>query len=141
MEPKVNYTLVGLFVVLFTAALVGVVLWLGNGEYRTSYDRYYAYMQESVSGLSVNSPVKYRGVEVGRVKEIVLNPDNPEEVRLTMDIARGTPVKADTLAVLDTQGLTGLAIVNLTGGSRESPPLEAKPDQIYPVIKSGPSLL
>lgn len=141
MEPKVNYTLVGLFVVLFTAALVGVVLWLGKGEYRASYDRYYAYMQESVSGLSVNSPVKYRGVEVGRVKEIVLNPDNPEEVRLTMDIARGTPVKADTLAVLDTQGLTGLAIVNLAGGSRESPPLEAKPDQIYPVIKSGPSLL
>ncbi|TAJ34975.1 MAG: MCE family protein [Nitrospirae bacterium] len=141
MEPKVNYTLVGLFVVLFTAALVGVILWLGKGEYRTSYDHYYAYMQESVSGLSVNSPVKYRGVEVGRVKEIVLNPDNPEEVRLTMDIARGTPVKADTLAVLDTQGLTGLAIVNLTGGSRESPPLEAKPDQVYPVIKSGPSLL
>ncbi len=141
MEPKVNYTLVGLFVVLFTAGLVAGTLWLGKGEYRTSYDRYYAYMQESVSGLSVNSPVKYRGVEVGRVKEIILNPDNPEEVRLTMDIARGTPVKEDTLAVLDTQGLTGLAIVNLAGGSRESPPLEVKPDQVYPVIKSGPSLL
>src|SRR5574341_1438561 len=116
MEPKVNYTLVGLFVVLFTAGLVSVVLWLGKGEYRMAYDRYYAYMTESVSGLSVNSPVKYRGVEVGRVKEIILNPDNPEEVRLTLDIARGTPVKEDTLAALDIQGLTGLAIVNLAGG-------------------------
>ncbi|TAJ07960.1 MAG: MCE family protein [Nitrospirae bacterium] len=141
MEPKVNYTLVGAFVLILTAALAGAVLWLGEGDYRKVYDRYYAYLGESVSGLSVNSPVKYRGVEVGRVKEIILSPDNPEEVRLTFDIARGTPVKEDTLAVLDTQGLTGLAIVNLTGGSKASPPLEAKPGYEYPVIKSGPSLL
>lgn len=141
MEPKVNFTLVGLFVLVLIAFLGGVVLWLGEGDYRKVYDRYYAFLDESVSGLSVNSPVKYRGVEVGRVKEIALNPDNPEEVRLTLDIARGTPLKDDTLAVLDSQGLTGLAIVNLTGGSRSSPLLAAKPDQEYPVIKSGPSLL
>lgn len=141
MEPRVNFTLVGLFVLVLVAALGGAALWLGEGDYRKVYDRYYAYMGESVSGLSVNSPVKYRGVEVGLVKEIALNPDNPEEVRLTLDIARGTPLKEDTLAVLDSQGLTGLAIVNLTGGSRNSPPLAAKPDQEYPVIQSGPSLL
>lgn len=141
MEPKVNYAIVGLFVVLLASALAGVALWLGKGEYRKTYDRYYAYMTESVSGMSVNSPVKYRGVDVGRVKEILLNPENPEEVRLTMDILRGTPVKEDTLAVLDTQGLTGLAFVNLAGGGRESPTLIAKEGQEYPVIKTGPSLL
>ena len=141
MEPRVNFTLVGLFVLVLIAVLGGVVLWLGEGDYRKVYDRYYAFLDESVSGLSVNSPVKYRGVEVGRVKEIALNPDNPEQVRLTLDIARGTPLKEDTLAVLDSQGLTGLAIVNLTGGSRGSPPLAAKPDHEYPEIKSGPSLL
>lgn len=141
MEPKVNFTLVGFFVLVLVAVLGGVVIWLGEGDYRKVYDRYYAFLDESVSGLSVNSPVKYRGVEVGRVKEIALNPDNPEQVRLTLDIARGTPLKEDTLAVLDSQGLTGLAIVNLTGGSRSSPPLAVKPDEEYPVIKSGPSLL
>jgi phospholipid/cholesterol/gamma-HCH transport system substrate-binding protein len=141
MEPKVNYTLIGLFVVLFTAALAVVVLWLGKGDYRKTYDRYYAYMTESVAGMSVNSPVKYRGVDVGRVKEIELNPDNPEQVRLTLDILRGTPVKEDTVAILDSHGLTGLAFVNLAGGSRDSPTLTAKGDQVYPVIKSGPSLL
>lgn len=141
MEPKVNYTVVGLFVVLLGAILLGIVLWLSKGDYRGTYDRYYAYMRESVSGLSVNSPVKYRGVEVGRVKEIVLSPENPEEVRLTLDIARGTPVMEDTLAVLDIQGLTGLAIVNLAGGSRTSSSLTAKAGEPYPVIKSGPSLL
>ncbi len=140
MEPKVNYMVAGLFVVLMGVASLAGVLWLSKSDYGKAYDRYYTYMRESVSGLSVNASVKYRGVEVGRVKEIVLNPDNPEEVRLTLDLVRGTPIKEDTLAVLDVQGLTGLAIVNLKGGSRESPPLVARAGEKHPVMKAGPSL-
>ena len=140
MEPKVNYVLVGGFVALFGAMVIGVILWLGKTDYRGSYDRYLAYMSESVAGLSVDSTVKYRGVDVGRVKDIKLNPETPEEVVLTLDILHGTPIKTDTIAVLETQGLTGLATLNLTGGSREAPPLEAQPGQEYPVIKTGPSL-
>jgi phospholipid/cholesterol/gamma-HCH transport system substrate-binding protein len=140
MEPKVNYLLVGLFVVVLGATSLLVVLWLSKGDYRGVYDRYYTYMRESVSGLSVDSSVRYRGVEVGRVKEIILDPDNPEEVRLGLDIVRGTPIKEDTMAVLETQGLTGITTVNLTGGSRDSPPLTVKANQKYPVIKSAPSL-
>jgi phospholipid/cholesterol/gamma-HCH transport system substrate-binding protein len=139
MEPKVNYTLVGLFVSLLGAASIAAVLWLSRTEYRGVYDRYYVYMTESVSGLSADASVKYRGVDVGRVKEIILNPKNPEEVRLALDLVRGTPVKEDTVAVLETQGLTGLTTVNLTGGSRDSPPLTAKPGEDYPVIKTRPS--
>ena len=104
--------------------------------FRDAYDRYYAFMRESVAGLSVNSTVKYRGVDVGRVKEIALSPENPEEVRLVLDIDRGTPIKTDTIAVLETQGLTGLATLNLTGGSRDAPPLQATEGQEYPVIKT-----
>ena len=141
MEPKVNFVVVGLFVVLLGVVLVGVVLWLGKGYDRAVYDRYYAYMEESVAGLRTDAAVKYRGVEVGRVKEIALNPDNPEQVRLTFEIIRGTPIKEDTVAILDLQGLTGLAIVDLRGGSRDSPPLESKPGEVYPVIQTGPSLL
>ena len=139
MEPKVNYTLVGLFVSLLGAASIGAVLWLSRTDYRGVYDRYYVYMTESVSGLSADASVKYRGVDVGRVKEIILNPKNPEEVRLALDLVRGTPVKEDTVAVLETQGLTGLTTVNLMGGSRDSPPLTAKPGEDYPVIKTRPS--
>ena len=139
MEPKVSYTLVGLFVVLLGAASLAVVLWLSRADYRGVYDRYYTYMTESVSGLSADASVKYRGVDVGRVKEIILDPANPEEVRLTLELVRGTPVKEDTIAVLETQGLTGLTTVNLTGGTRDSPPLTAKPGEKYPAIKSGPS--
>ncbi len=140
MDNKVNYVIVGAFVAVLGAAVLLVVLWLGKSDYRGVYDRYYAYMRESVAGLSVNSTVKYRGVEVGRVKDIQLNPENPEEVRLTLDILRATPIKTDTVAVLETQGLTGLATVNLNGGSREAPALEIVPGQEYPVIKTGPSL-
>jgi phospholipid/cholesterol/gamma-HCH transport system substrate-binding protein len=140
MEPKVNYILVGSFVVFLGAAVLMGILWLGKTDYRGSYDRYEAYMKESVAGLSVDSTVKYRGVDVGRIKTIALNPNNPEEVLLTMDIVRGTPVKTDTMAVLETQGLTGLATLNLTGGSRDAPALQAREGQAYPVIKTGPSL-
>ncbi|RMH32759.1 MAG: MCE family protein [Nitrospirae bacterium] len=141
MEPRINYTIVGAFVIVLGVVLVGIVLWLGKGYDRQVYDRYYAFMGESVSGLNVNAPVKYRGVEVGRVAEIVLDPDNPERVRLTLDIVRGTPIKEDTVAVLNVQVLTGLAIVDLTGGSRDAKPLTARPGEPYPVIKTKPSLL
>ena len=140
METKVNYILVGSFVAFLGAAVLVGILWLGKTDYRGTYDRYEAHMKESVAGLSVDSTVKYRGVDVGRVKAIALNPNNPEEVLLTMDIVRGTPIKSDTIAVLETQGLTGLATINLTGGSRDAPSLQAQDGQAYPVIKTGPSL-
>jgi phospholipid/cholesterol/gamma-HCH transport system substrate-binding protein len=89
--------------------------------------------------LSADSSVKYNGVDVGRVKEITLNPDNPEQVRVALDFLRGTPVKEDTVAVLETQGLTGITTVNLRGGSRLSPLLKAKSGEHAPVIKSHPS--
>jgi phospholipid/cholesterol/gamma-HCH transport system substrate-binding protein len=140
MEPKVNYVLVGSFVALLGAGILAGILWLGKSDYRGSYDRYMAYMKESVAGLSIDSTVKYRGVDVGRVKDIALSPEDPEEVLLTLHIIRGTPIKTDTIAVLETQGLTGLATINLTGGSREAPSLQALEGEPYPVIKTGPSL-
>ncbi len=140
MEPKVNYIVVGAFVLLLGLTVLGAIFWLGKTDYRGIYDRYYVYTRESVAGLSVDSTVKYRGVDVGRVKAVVLNPENPEEVRVTLDIVAGTPVKTDTQAVLVTQGLTGLVTLNLTGGTREAPPLSPEAGQAYPVIKSVPSL-
>lgn len=142
MEEKVKFMVVGLFVLVLGASLIGGVLWFSSGKsYRQSYDTYQVYMTESVSGLNLNSTVHYRGVEVGRVEKITLAPGNVEEVQLTLSIERGTPVKVDTVAVLQIQGLTGLAFVELTGGSRDALALEAGPDQEYPVIKAGPSLL
>ena len=142
MEAKVNFVVIGAFVLLLGAALAGGVLWFSSGKYnRKSYDTYETYMTDSVSGLNLNAPVRYRGVEVGRVRRIALAPGNVEQVQLTLDIEHGSPVKEDTVAVLQTQGLTGIAFLELTGGGRTSPPLRARPGEEHPVIKSGPSLM
>jgi phospholipid/cholesterol/gamma-HCH transport system substrate-binding protein len=133
--------LVGAFVLVLGAALIGGVLWLSSEKsYRKAFDTYVVYMEESVSGLSPDAPVRYRGVQVGRVRRIALARGD-EKVELTLDIERGTPIKENTVAVLVTQGLTGIAHVDLSGGSRDSPALKALPGQDYPVIRSGRSLL
>ena len=142
MEEKVNFAVVGVFVLALGAALIAGVLWLSSGgAYRRAYDSYQTYMTESVSGLSRDAPVRYRGVEVGRVRRMALAPGHVEQVQLTLDIERGTPVKQDTVAVLRVQGLTGIAYVELTGGSNDSLALQARPGEAYPVIRSGPSLM
>ncbi len=141
MNAKVNYAVVGLFVLLCCAALIAITLWLSAGNFkRLTYDTYVAYMRESVSGLNLNASVKFRGVVVGKVTEIMLDADNSELVRIMLRIERGTPVKSDTEAVLAAQGVTGIAFINLTGGSRAAPLLKAKPGQKYPEIATGPSL-
>ncbi len=142
METKVNLALIGAFVLVLGAALVVGVLWFaGGGAYRSVYDTYLIYMSESVSGLNLDAPVRYRGVEVGRVRKMALSPANADQVQLTLDIERGTPVKEDTIAVLRVQGLTGIAYVELSGGRRESRLLEAHAGEDFPVIRSGPSLM
>lgn len=141
MEARVNYAAVGAFVIVLAALLVAGILWLSAGYGRTDYQFYVAYVTESVSGLNVNAPVKYRGVDVGEVREIGLRPGNPEQVRLLMAIESLTPVKEDTVAILSVQGLTGIAFIDLTGGSTGSPLLTARRGEEYPVIPTGPSLL
>ena len=136
-----NYALVGAFVLALGAALIAGALWLAaGGASKQSYELYLALVDESVAGLNLNAPVKYNGVDVGKVKGIELDQDKPERVRLTFAIERGTPIKQDTLAVLKTQGLTGIAYVELSGGTRESLPLRATTQEPYPVIRTKPSL-
>jgi phospholipid/cholesterol/gamma-HCH transport system substrate-binding protein len=140
VKPNTSFVLVGLFVLLLSTALVAAVLWLTTGGPPKDYDFYITYMTESVSGLSIDAPVKYKGVNVGRVREIGLNPENPEEVRVKMVVLEGTPVKLDTVAELSTQGLTGLMHINLTGGSRDSGALVPTGGRDYAVIPSRESL-
>ncbi|MEK6246375.1 MAG: MlaD family protein, partial [Pseudomonadota bacterium] len=136
-----NYALVGLFVLVLGAALIAGVLWLASGgAVKQKYDLYLAISDESVAGLSLSAPVKYNGVDVGKVRAIRLDPENPQRVILLFAIERGTPVKEDTVAVLKTQGLTGIAYVELSGGARDAPLLRATADGQYPVIRTKPSL-
>ncbi len=135
MEDKVNYSLVGAFVLVLGAALVAGVLWLAAGlGHQRAMDPYQAVIQESVAGLNVDAPVKYLGVDVGKVSRIAIDAGNSQQVRLHFLVERGTPIKRDTQAVLKTQGLTGIAYVELTGGSEGAPPLVAGADGAPPMI-------
>lgn len=126
---------------LLGAAIIFAVLWLASGgNLQKKYDLYQAIVAESVAGLNLNAPVKYNGVDVGKVQDIQLDPENPERVQLLFAIERGTPIKVDTVAVLKTQGLTGIAYVELDGGAKNAAPLVATRQQQYPVIQTKPSL-
>ncbi|MDX1811337.1 MAG: MlaD family protein [Gammaproteobacteria bacterium] len=140
MNPKVNYAMVGAFVLVFGAALIAWIFWLGVGVEKKVYNTYVAYMYQSVSGLNTKAAVKYRGVDVGKVQSIELDKENPERVKLLLDIEQGTPIKEDSIAILNTQGLTGLGYIELSGGSKEAPLLKAHAGKTYPEIITGPSL-
>jgi len=140
MNNKTSYILVGLFVLGLATAFVATILWLGSGSAGGRFNTYIVFTTDSVSGLSRDGVVKYRGVDVGRVRAITLDPENTERVRLVLEIQEGTPIKQDTVATLEVRGLTGLAYVNLAGGSLQSPPLAPRTEAPYPVIQSRPSV-
>ena len=83
--------------------------------------------------------MRYNGIPVGRVAEIKLDPQDPTRVRITIELQGAVVVKSDAVASLELQGLTGGTFINLTGGSRDAPPLTRQSGQRYPVIASRPS--
>ncbi len=140
MEKRVNFVILGIFVVGLFAAIVGTILWLSDYGKDTSYKYYLVNTKSSVSGLNIQAPVKFRGVEVGQVSDISINSKNSEEVSITIKIKPSTPVKEDTYAVVEPQGITGLSYLQLEGGSNGSKLLKTSEDEMG-VIASKASTL
>ena len=139
MDSKVNFTLVGIFLFSFIIALLGFTFWLGKyGVESEKLDYYKIYLEESVSGLNEESSIKYRGLKVGVVKEITINPNNSEQIEILLEVSGGTPIKKDTTAMLESQGITGLRYIELIGGSKESKLLKDGTVDI-PIIKAKQS--
>ncbi len=140
MESKTNYTIVGLTVLILTGALLSAALWLSVGFNQKVYEFYTVYLRESVSGLSQDSPVKYNGVQVGFVKNIKLNKNDPRQVELTLSVEKGIPITTSTSATLISQGITGVTFIGLSAGSSDLTPIQKMPGEPYPVIPAKPSL-
>lgn len=141
MDTKVNYTVVGLFVIILGAALVGAIFWLSAERSTKTYNIYSVFMHESVSGLSLQSPVKLNGVNVGFVKKMSLSIKHPQQVHLLLEIEQGTPITQSTVATLMAQGVTGLTYIGLENKTPDAPTLKPSNKPPYPIIKSEPSLL
>lgn len=136
-----NFVVIGAFVLVLGAALIAGALWLAaGGTWQKKYDLYLAVEEESVAGLNLNAPVKYNGVDVGKVQTISLDATHPQRVNLLFAIEHGTVIREDTVAMLKTQGLTGIAYVELSGGTARSPALGVTAQNSYPVIRTQPSL-
>jgi phospholipid/cholesterol/gamma-HCH transport system substrate-binding protein len=141
METHARFFLIGMFSLAVTAAMIVFVLWLGKLRLDREHQEYEVVFQESVTGLSVGGIVQYQGVQVGEVRKLALDPNDPREVRALIRVAAATPVKVDTQAQLSYTGLTGVAVVELFGGSPESPLLRETDPRPVPEIQAVPSPL
>lgn len=139
METRANYIMVGFFVLLLAFGLLGFVLWLAKFQFEQVYARYDIVFESAVTGLREGSPVRYNGVGVGEVLSVDLDPDRPTAIRVTIEVQKRTPVRADSLATLELEGLTGGRYVQLTGGSPTAPPLEPLSEDRLAEIPAGHS--
>ncbi len=117
METRAHYVLIGAVVLITVAMGFLFVLWLGPSK--GDFDQYDVIFRERVSGLSVGAVVSFNGIEKGTVRELSIAPDNPGIVIARIRVDRDTPVKTDTKAELELVGFTGLAIIQLVGGSAD----------------------
>jgi phospholipid/cholesterol/gamma-HCH transport system substrate-binding protein len=138
VETRANYVFVGSSVLFAIAAIIVFIFWLGRNQLSKNEDVYHTYFTGSVTGLSSGSPVRYRGVPVGTVGYIAIDPDNIEQIRVTLKLRPRTPIKTDTVASLETAGITGGSYIELSGGTNPAPLLVSQNGEV-PVIKSKDS--
>jgi len=138
MEFSARYTLIAVFALGVMAAVFGFVYWLTNSAGFARQAEYQVRFSVPVSGMSSGSNVLFNGLKVGEVKSLNLDPVEPGQFLATISIDARTPVRTDTKAGVDYQGLTGAANVSLTGGSADAPPLEATGSGV-PVLVAAPA--
>ncbi len=132
--------MVGFFVIMSIVLIFVFVIWLVKPTDDKEQTLFKIYFTESVSGLNIDSPVKYRGVTIGKVTKMSINPVNIEEIEVDILVDRDSPIKTDTVAKLKAQGITGLNYIDLSQGSKNAPLLCENGEEIL-VIKSVPSFL
>ncbi len=130
METRASYLLVGAFSLIVVVGALLFVLWSANHqgeitEYEINFTR-------GVSGLSVGNDVVFNGVRVGQVSDILISPKDPSSVMVRIKVASDTPVRRNSEASLEVRGITGLSVVNISGGTVDSPLVPKLPDdQVY----------
>ncbi len=137
METRAHFIVIGLFTLLGIVGGLGFFLWLASVQIDRQYAQY-GVLFENVSGLDQSADVLFNGVSVGRVLGIRIWERDPSKVYVTIEIDSETPVSVDTLAQLESQGVTGVAYIALSGGSPGAALLTPETDGL-PIIRSRPS--
>lgn len=138
MESRASHALVGLFTLAILAALFGFAYWFssGGGDRKTDVRLIF---KDKVSGLGRGSSVLFNGLRVGEVTQITLQPNDPGQIHAVIRVDQTTPLRVDTRARIEAQGLAGVVAVQLLGGEPNSPVLTAMQGQSLPTIIAEPS--
>jgi phospholipid/cholesterol/gamma-HCH transport system substrate-binding protein len=139
MDRDANYVAVGAFVLLVIAMAVSFVFWYTDQQDKRTYQRYEIYFQGTVSGLTEGSPVRYLGVDVGKVARIMLDPRQRRQVQVIADVDSTAPIDGRTQASLSLQGITGLLYIDLQQDGKTAAAGPLAEGEHFPVIRSAPS--
>ena len=139
MDRDANYFAVGAFVLLVTAMAASFVLWYTEQQDKRIYLRYEIYFPGTVSGLTQGSPVRYLGVDVGKVVRILIDPQQRNRVLVIADVEANAPIDGRTRASLSLQGVTGLLFIDLQQDHKATTAGTLVEGLQYPVIRSAPS--
>ena len=139
MEPEARYTMIGSVLLAIVVALVAGFVWLSSSGRASDFRFYTIYFErQSLEGLQVGGDVNMRGVKVGRIENFTISRDNINKVKVTIRVARATPVSENTTAVVARSIVTGLARINLDTPGTPGPELmTVAVGERYPVITEG----
>src|SRR6185295_5118347 len=141
MESEKHYFLEGLFIIVLVVGAAFAFMWLAKSGHRDDI-LYRIQVGESVSGMALGDPVKFNGVDVGTVKAMNLDTQDPKKVQVDVALRKDAPVKTDTKATLKLKGITGVVFIELNGGSPKAKSLvAATPEGQIPEIPSEKSAL
>src|SRR5712672_1472179 len=142
METRAHYVAVGAFVLAVIVLGFVAVVSLGGVEFAQDLKRYYIFFRGSVTGLSKGSVVDYNGINEGHVVDVRVDPDDLEKIQVTVEIDTNlVKIKSDARAFVETAILSGVATIQIRGGTREAKDLEPEAGHRYPVIAAGQSEL
>ncbi|MGB6230461.1 MAG: MlaD family protein [Litorimonas sp.] len=153
MENKANYALIGVFVLVALAAMLGFGVWLTGSQLDQDFDDYEVVFKGPVRGLSPGSEVRFNGITVGEVTGIRLDREDPNTVLADIQINSDTPVDTQSYAALEPLGLTGLnylqifaggedyPLISEMPGAREPYPIEGRGDELTSIIEGGGSVV
>ncbi|KRE05820.1 hypothetical protein ASE63_05725 [Bosea sp. Root381] len=132
MESRAKHALIGLFTLAALAALLGFAYWFSSGGSSTVNVR--LIFNDKVSGLGRGASVLFNGLRVGEVTQIEMNPANPRQILAVIKVDRSTPLRTDTTARLEGQGLAGVVVVQLRGGDNQAAALTPQAGSSLPTI-------
>jgi phospholipid/cholesterol/gamma-HCH transport system substrate-binding protein len=134
METRANFILIGVFTLLAILGALGFFIWLASVQIDRQYATY-GILFEDVSGLDASGDVLFNGISVGKVIGLRIYEEDPSQVFATVEIDSETPIRENTVAQLQSQGVTGVAYISLSGGTPGAAPLTA-PEGSLPIIPS-----